>query len=36
MEFVETMVPVFDPWTSTLYFHGKKMALKQLPGLDAV
>jgi predicted nucleic acid-binding protein len=34
-EFVEAVVPVFDPWTSALYFNGKKTTLKAPAGLDA-
>jgi hypothetical protein len=35
-EFVEAVVPVFDPWTGALYFNGKKTTLKEPAGLDAV
>jgi toxin FitB len=34
-EFVAAAIPVFDPWTSTLYFNGKKVTVKA-PSLDAV
>ena len=34
-EFVEAVVPVFDPWASTLFFDGKKTTLKGPAGLDA-
>jgi predicted nucleic acid-binding protein len=33
-EFVEAVVPVFDPWASTLYFNGNKTTLKGPPRLD--
>ena len=35
-EFVEAVVPVFDPWTSALYFNGRKATLKESASLDAV
>jgi toxin FitB len=34
-EFVEAVIPAFDPWTNALYFNRKKTTLKQ-PSLDAV
>jgi predicted nucleic acid-binding protein len=33
-EFVEAVVPVFDPWASALYFNGKKTTLKGLVDLN--
>jgi predicted nucleic acid-binding protein len=33
-EFTEAAVPVFDPWTSALYFSGKKTTLMAPAGLD--
>jgi predicted nucleic acid-binding protein len=35
-EFVEALVPIFDPWTSALYFNGKTTILKGPARLDAV
>jgi predicted nucleic acid-binding protein len=33
-EFVEAVVPVFDPWASALYFNGKKTTLKGFVDLN--
>jgi predicted nucleic acid-binding protein len=33
-EFVEAVIPVFDPWTNALYFNGKRTTLKE-PNLDS-
>jgi predicted nucleic acid-binding protein len=33
-EFVEAVVPAFDPWASALYFNGKKTTLKGLVDLN--
>jgi predicted nucleic acid-binding protein len=34
-EFVEAVVPVFDPWASALYFNGRKTTLKGIVDLGA-
>jgi predicted nucleic acid-binding protein len=35
-EFVEARVPVFDPWTSVLYRHGRKTSVKPPVTLERI